>query len=160
MTGRNALPYSWGNGSVKRVCDYTQQHYTESDEEQQICRYALGFDGTWPALDGKPLCMSIADETESFILYNVPVAMYGQDMMMRVLVNYEEPAAEESFDQISDYIESTQVEITEDTAIEREKLPEGSYLVRFVIRDVFNNTQYSQPVTLNWDGETVYDYSS
>ena len=111
-------------------------------------------------MDGKPLCMSIADETESFILYNVPVAMYGQDMMMRVLVNYEEPAAEESFDQISDYIESTQVEITEDTAIEREKLPEGSYLVRFVIRDVFNNTQYSQPVTLNWDGETVYDYSS
>ena len=67
----------------------------EFDEEEQTYRYALGFDGTWPTLEGKALCMSIADDTESFVLYNVPVEIYGERMQLRVLFNYEDANKEE-----------------------------------------------------------------
>jgi hypothetical protein len=64
------------------------------DEEEEVYRYSLGFDGTWPSMEGKPLCMSIAEETEKYVLYNVPIGFNGMTMQMRVLVNYEVPEEE------------------------------------------------------------------
>ena len=199
----------------------------EIEEDEQNLRFALGFDGTWPTLDGKPLCMSIADETESFILYNVPVEINENRMQLRVLVNYEETDQEgdtdadaeeteseseteqstvhnetdgspyqllglwDGFDahtglpgrnniplseldgvpvnlpdvvyskmlgRISDYINSKEVQLTKDTVIARENLPEGEYKIRFVVRDIFNAPYYSDYVSLKWDGETASEY--
>ena len=42
-----------------------------------------------------------------------------------------------------------------DSAIEEGILPKGDYLVRFVVRDVFNNTHYSEYIPVSWDGETL-----
>jgi hypothetical protein len=199
----------------------------EFDEEQGRYRFALGFDGTWPSIDGEPLCMSIVDDTESYILYNVPVEAYDMKMQMRVLMNYDTSDQQEDsvvdsqedtrtiaetepsevqdekddnpyqllglwdgfnahtglpgrnvyplskidgsyvtlFDavysnmlgRISDYIESKEIKIAKDTVIDRENLPEGEYMVRFIIRDVFNNLHYSDYVSLYWNKETVSD---
>ena len=215
----------------------------ELDEETGKYRFRLGFDGTWPTLDGKPLCMSIVEETESYILYNVPICLQDDTFQMRVMVNYEkygidstwgdvaeedtedgteseaesgqdgesvqdeEPAVEEEpapdeeddryyellgvwdgfdahtglpgrnvmplsnlegmsvglYDVIyssilnkeADQIVTAETTLTKDSAIDEEKLPAGSYLVRFVARDVFNNTHYTDFVPVSWDGETV-----
>ena len=226
----------------------------ELDEEGDNFRFWLGFDGKWPTMEGKPLCMSIADETESYILYNVPIQRWNGTAQMRVLVDYEkygleedpedvpeevtedgteevtEDSAEaetagdeetaqedesvpdeeaagddesaqdeaagpyellgiwdgfdahtglpgrnitplsqvdgedimlydvvysETLDEKADYISSTETKLTKDSRIDEGMLPEGEYLVRFVIRDVFNNTYYSEYITVNWDGETI-----
>ena len=215
----------------------------ELDEETGKYRFRLGFDGTWPTLDGKPLCMSIVEETESYILYNVPICLQDDTFQMRVMVNYEkygidstwgdeaeedtedgteseaesgqdgesvqdeEPAVEEEpapdeeddryyellgvwdgfdahtglpgrnvmplsnlegmsvglYDVIyssilnkeADQIVTAETTLTKDSVIDEEKLPAGSYLVRFVARDVFNNTHYTDFVPVSWDGETV-----
>ena len=198
----------------------------EEDEETGTYRFAPGFDGTWPTMNKRPMCMSIADETDSYILYNIPVGIFDDRMQLRVLVNYdtsdqeedsdaqeetESDAPEETsavhdetdgspytllglwdgydahtglpgrnsiplsqidgvsvtlynvvysslLDKISDYIDCEQTQITKDTVIDREKLPEGEYMMRFVVRDVFNTAHYSDYVTLYWDGETVSGY--
>ena len=226
----------------------------ELNEEGDNYRFWLGFDGKWPTMEGKPLCMSIADETESYILYNVPIQRWNGTAQMRVLVDYEkygleedpedvpeevtedgteevtEDSAEaetagdeetaqedesvpdeeaagddesaqdeaagpyellgiwdgfdahtglpgrnitplsqvdgedimlydvvysETLDEKADYISSTETKLTKDSRIDEGMLPEGEYLVRFVIRDVFNNTYYSEYITVNWDGETI-----
>ena len=248
----------------------------ELDEEGDNYRFWLGFDGKWPTMEGKPLCMSIADETESYILYNVPIQRWNGTAQMRVLVDYEkygleedpedvpeevtedgmeagagteevtedgmeagagteevteagteadaetagdeetvqedesvqdeEAAGDDEFAQdeavgpyellgiwdgfdahtglpgrnitplsqvdgedimlydvlysetlngVSDYISSAETQLTKDSRIDEGMLPEGEYLVRFVIRDVFNNTYYSEYITVNWDGETL-----
>ena len=226
----------------------------ELNEEGDNYRFWLGFDGKWPTMEGKPLCMSIADETESYILYNVPIQRWNGTAQMRVLVDYEkygleedpedvpeevtedgteevtEDSAEaetagdeetaqedesvpdeeaagddesaqdeaagpyellgiwdgfdahtglpgrnitplsqvdgedimlydvvysETLDEKADYISSTETKLTKDSRIDEGMLPEGEYLVRFVIRDVFNNTYYSEYITVNWDGETL-----
>ena len=57
---------------------------------------------------------------------------------------------------ISDYIKKTEIQLTKDTVIESEKLPAGRYKARFVIRDVFNNENYSDFFTVNWDGDKVF----
>ena len=60
--------------------------------------------------------------------------------------------------EIADYVSESDTQITRDSVIEREKLPKGEYLIRFVVRDVFNNAHYSDYVALNWNGETVEGY--
>ena len=248
----------------------------ELNEEGDNYRFWLGFDGKWPTMNGKPLCMSIADETESYILYNVPIQRWNGTAQMRVLVDYEKYGLEEdpedvseevtedgmeagagteevteagmeagagteevteagteadaetagdeetvqedetvqdeeaagddesaqdeaagpyellgiwdgfdahtglpgrnitplsqvdgedimlydvvyseTLDEKADYISSTETKLTKDSRIDEGMLPEGEYLVRFVIRDVFNNTYYSEYITVNWDGETI-----
>ena len=205
----------------------------EWDEETEKVRLRLGFDGTWATMEGKPLCMSIADETESYILYNVPVEIDGNTNQMRVLVDYEKYSLEEAPDagtdevtesadepvqddesvtdeeaagneeddrtyellgvwdgfdahtglpgrnvdplseidglEISlydvvysellkketDYISRLKTTLTKDSVIDEEELPSGEYLVRFVVRDVFNHTDYTDFVTVNWDGESL-----
>ena len=67
----------------------------ETDEEQGTEWFKLGFDGTWPTLDGKPLCMSIADDTESYVLYHSPVKIQDEDMELRILSYYQEANPEE-----------------------------------------------------------------
>ena len=206
------------------------------ETEDGTCRYALGFDGTWPALAGKPLCMSIADETESYILYNSPAIVQFGRMQMRIMVNYDKDAGEEGnedtseavqeeasedaaedtaediieeepevhnetkgspyellgfwdgydahtglpgrnvlpvsnlegepvtlcdavystmYEKITEYLDSTETVLTDDTVIEREKLPTGEYWIRFVVRDILNHTTYSQYFKVGWDGESV-----
>ena len=222
----------------------------ELDEEGDNYRFWLGFDGKWPTMEGKPLCMSIADETESYILYNVPIQLWNGTAQMRVMVDYEkyglaedpedgmeteeisedsteaeagtagdeetvqedesiqdeEAAGDDEFaqdenagpyellgiwdgfdahtglpgrnitplsqvdgedivlydvvyseklDDVSDYINSAETQLTKDSAIEEGILPKGDYLVRFVVRDVFNNTHYSEYIPVSWDGETL-----
>ena len=58
-------------------------------------------------------------------------------------------------DKEADQIVNAETTLTKDSAIEEEKLPAGTYLVRFVARDVFNNTHYTDFVPVSWDGETV-----
>ena len=58
-------------------------------------------------------------------------------------------------DKIADYIESVPTTISYDSVISDEKLPAGEYLVRFVVRDVFNTTHYTDFVPVTWDGETL-----
>ena len=70
----------------------------EQDEETGRYRFRLGFNGTWPTMDGKPLCMSIADETEDYILYNVPIEMNDDTYQMRVMVDYGKYGLEEDPD--------------------------------------------------------------
>ena len=70
----------------------------EQDEETGRYRFRLGFNGTWPTMDGKPLCMSIADETEDYILYNVPIEMDDDTYQMRVMVDYGKYGLEEDPD--------------------------------------------------------------
>ena len=240
----------------------------ELNEEGDNYRFWLGFDGKWPTMNGKPLCMSIADETESYILYNVPIQLWNGTAQMRVMVDYEkyglaedpedgmeteevpeeatedgmeaeagteevsedsteaeagtagdeetvqedesiqdeEAAGDDEFtqdenagpyellgiwdgfdahtglpgrnitplsqvdgedivlydvvyseklDDVSDYINSAETQLTKDSAIEEGILPKGDYLVRFVVRDVFNNTHYSEYIPVSWDGETL-----
>ena len=222
----------------------------ELNEEGDNYRFWLGFDGKWPTMNGKPLCMSIADETESYILYNVPIQRWNGTAQMRVMVDYEkyglaedpedgmeteeisedsteaeagtagdeetvqenesiqdeEAAGDDEFaqdenagpyellgiwdgfdahtglpgrnitplsqvdgedivlydvvyseklDDVSDYINSAETQLTKDSAIEEGILPKGDYLVRFVVRDVFNNTHYSEYIPVSWDGETL-----
>ena len=197
----------------------------EVDEEDGTIRFELGFDGTWPTLAGKPLCMTIADETESYILYNVPIKLEKMNYQMRILVNKSEDDQEtdseagpesgveetpeegetavqneadgspyellgvwDGFDshnglpgrnaislseldgmkfflydvvysamleKVADYLDSVETQFSKDTLIEREKLPAGEYMIRFVVRDVFDNEHYSLSVNANWDGETV-----
>ena len=55
----------------------------------------------------------------------------------------------------ADQIVTAETTLTKDSVIDEEKLPTGSYLVRFVARDVFNNTHYTDFVPVSWDGETV-----
>jgi hypothetical protein len=73
----------------------------------------------------------------------------GEDIMLYDVVYSE------TLDEKADYISSTETKLTKDSRIDEGMLPEGEYLVRFVIRDVFNNTYYSEYITVNWDGETV-----
>ena len=61
----------------------------------------------------------------------------------------------EKLDDVSDYINSAETQLTKDSAIEEGILPKGDYLVRFVVRDVFNNTHYSEYIPVSWDGETL-----
>ena len=233
------LNYKDQNTGVMYTLGESGNLIPQIDEDEGNLRYALGFDGTWPSLDGKPLCMSIVDDTESYVLYNVPIGVYGQQMQLRVMVNYEEsdqnedPDAQEDtenmeedpdaqddpadteeteqpsvhddtdgnpyvllgvwdgfdahtglpgrnnlpissiagttvdlydvvysgmLDRIADYVPCAEVQITENTDINREPLPEGEYMIRFVVRDVFNNAHYSDYVTLNWNGEAVEEY--
>lgn len=70
----------------------------EQDEETGRYRFRLGFNGTWPTMDGKPLCMSIADETEDYILYNVPIEINDDTYQMRVMVDYGKYGLEEDPD--------------------------------------------------------------
>ena len=59
----------------------------------------------------------------------------------------------------ADQIVTAETTLTKDSVIDEEKLPAGTYLVRFVARDVFNNTHYTEFVQVSWDGETVsFDY--
>ena len=199
----------------------------EWDEETGKYRFWLGFDGTWPTMDGKPLCMSIADETESYILYNIPIRLWNGTYQMRVMVDYEKYGLEEDpdaeteevteaetesvrndesagyeentspyellgiwdgfdahtglpgrnaipvseingeeialydvvysdlTDKIADYIESVETTISDDSVIDEEKLPAGEYQIRFVVRDVFNTTYYTDFVPVTWDGEIL-----
>jgi hypothetical protein len=228
----------------------------ELDEETGKYRFKPGFDGTWPTMGGKPLCMSIADETENYILYNVPIGLWNDTYQMRVLVNYEkygidntwgdddteegtedstesedesvqedesasadesaedgsaedesadDEASEDdedgsmyellgiwdgfdahtglpgrniiplseidgeditlydvvyscSLDQAVDYIDKTDTTLTNDSVIEEQALPAGEYMIRFVVRDVFNTAHYTDLVPVNWDGQTIsYD---
>ena len=73
----------------------------------------------------------------------------GEDIMLYDVVYSE------TLDEKADYISSTETKLTKDSRIDEGMLPEGEYLVRFVIRDVFNNTYYSEYITVNWDGETI-----
>ena len=59
------------------------------------------------------------------------------------------------FNDISDYIDSMETQITKDSVVEYGELPEGPYKIRFVARDVFNNTHYSDYIDLYWDGEAI-----
>ncbi len=186
------------------------------DEEAEAYRYELTFDGSWPSMEGNPLCMSIAEETDQYILYNVPIEFGGQRSQMRVLENYavsdeqsseteEDGEAEDGteaeaedeypfellgiwdgfdahtglpgrnlfnlsdgaditlydavysalYDRIMDYVEREELSLTKDSVIEKGALPKGQYLIRFVVRDVFNTAHYSDAILANWDGETV-----
>ena len=60
----------------------------EMDEETGAVMYAAGFDGTWPTLGGLPQYMEIADDTEEYVLYNIPVIYSDQVMQMRVKKDY------------------------------------------------------------------------
>ena len=208
-------------------------------EEEGIYRFMPGFDGTWPTLDGKPLCMTIADDTETYALYNIPIKENEtkQRLQMRVMVKYpgadrtaEESAAEstaasaaesaaastaestaesaaeeekgilekkedepfkilgfwDGFDahtglpgrnvipakegygeaftlydvvysnemeKIVDYVDRKEITFSDEMKITPEKLPEGTYQIRFVIRDAFNAPTYSSPVEVKWNGE-------
>ena len=73
----------------------------------------------------------------------------GEDIMLYDVLYSETLNGE------ADYISSTETKLTKDSRIDEGMLPEGEYLVRFVIRDVFNNTYYSEYITVNWDGETL-----
>lgn len=67
----------------------------EKDEETGIIRLVAGFDGTWPTLDGMPQYVDIADDTETYILYNIPVILWGDTIMqMRVKKDYPTADAE------------------------------------------------------------------
>ena len=238
-----ALYYTDKDSNVTYSLGESGNLIPELDEETGKYRFRLGFDGTWPTMDGKPLCMSVVEETESYILYNVPICFQDDTYQMRVMVNYEkygidstwgdeteedtdngteseaesvqdekpvladEPAVEEEtaldeeddhyyellgvwdgfdahtglpgrnvlplsemegmtvglydviysnvLDKEADQIVNAETTLTKDSAIEEEKLPAGTYLVRFVARDVFNNTHYTDFVPVSWDGETV-----
>ncbi len=213
----------------------------EKLDESGSYRFRLGFDGTWPSMNGTPLCINIADETDSYILYDVPVKYKEDDMSMRILVNQKssnqeensesgseaveaviseessedsaeagtEDSAEEeqlfvnneqgtrsyellglwdgfdahtglpgrniiplkevdgnevtmynviyskSLDKVSDLIERENVVLNKDAVIERGKLPEGEYMIRFMVKDIFNTVHYSDYFNVHWDGETV-----
>jgi len=60
----------------------------EVDEETGVVKYVAGFDGTWPTLGGIPQYMEIADDTEAYVLYNVPVIYSDDVLQMRVKKDY------------------------------------------------------------------------
>ena len=60
----------------------------EVDEETGVVKYVAGFDGTWPTLGGMPQYMEIADDTEAYVLYNVPVIYSDNVLQMRVKKDY------------------------------------------------------------------------
>ena len=60
----------------------------EVDEETVVVKYVAGFDGTWPTLGGIPQYMEIADDTEAYVLYNVPVIYSDDVLQMRVKKDY------------------------------------------------------------------------
>ena len=239
MTMSYALYYEDANSGVTYLLGESGNLIPEYDEAQETYRYALGFDGTWPTLDGKPLSMSIADDTETYVLYHSPVRIQDENYQLRILSYYEgadpeeaadteegtdqeeaadmeaeadadtadSPESEEAivhsdedghsfellglwdgydahtglpgrnvipiselegdnvilcdavystrYDDISDYIDSMETQITKDSVVEYEKLPEGQYKIRFAARDVFNNKHYSDYINLYWDGEAV-----
>ena len=64
------------------------------DEAAGTVKCAAGFDGTWPTLDGIPLFVKIADDTEEYILYNIPVCFANRTMQMRVKKDYAPADAE------------------------------------------------------------------
>jgi hypothetical protein len=73
----------------------------------------------------------------------------GEDIMLYDVVYSE------TLDEKADYISSTETKLTKDSRIDEGMLPEGEYLVRFVVRDVFNTTHYTDFVPVTWDGETL-----
>ena len=75
-----------------------------------------------------------------------------------VPVNLPDVVYSKMLGRISDYIDSKEIQLTKDTAISLENLPEGEYKIRFVVRDIFNAPHYSDYVSLKWDGETASAY--
>ena len=56
---------------------------------------------------------------------------------------------------LADLIERENVVLNKDAVIERGKLPEGEYMIRFMVKDIFNTVHYSDYFNVHWDGETV-----
>lgn len=73
----------------------------KSDEETDAVDCAAEFDGTWPTLDGMPMYADIADDTEEYILYNIPVCFGENKMQMRVKKDYSPSDAEDNAAQTS-----------------------------------------------------------
>ena len=58
-------------------------------------------------------------------------------------------------DKDADQIVAVETTFTKDSVIDEQKLPAGTYMVRFAARDVFNTTHYTDFIPVSWDGETV-----
>ena len=58
--------------------------------------------------------------------------------------------------EVSAHIDAKEIDISGDLEVTKEPLPEGTYLYRFVVRDVFGNRIDSGELnSVNWDGKNV-----
>ena len=88
--------------------------------------------------------MSIADETESYILYNSPIIAQFFPMQMRIMVNYDKAAEEEDAEDSSETVQEEAAEENAEAIIEEEP-------------EIHNETEGSPYKLLGfWDGYNAH----
>jgi len=48
------------------------------------------FDGTWPMLDGHPVCIELTEEGDDYNLYSIPIKLNGEECILQVSYNYND----------------------------------------------------------------------
>ena len=121
------------------ACDGRTMSYAEFDELTDRVAAGLQREGIGPG---------------SFVAIRMPrsermvAAIFGVIKAGAAIVPISGDMPEERFRSISSACTLAAV-------IDEEKLPAGEYQIRFVVRDVFNTTYYTDFVPVTWDGEIL-----